>query len=81
MDQNKIEQAAMADRDVQANVMAQLLLDPNNSSYKMFEDLAAAYCSNNVSDDFRAGFDRACEILVANDMACIADIILGNKEV
>lgn len=74
---NKIEQAAMTDRDVQADVMAELLLDPKNSSYKMYEDLVAAYCSNSVSDDFRAGFDRACEILVANNMACIADIIIG----
>lgn len=73
----KIEQATMTDREIQSNVLAQLLLDPNNSSYKMFEDLATAYYANGTNDDFRAGFDRACEILVANNMASIADMILG----
>lgn len=58
------------DMDTSADVLAELLMDPECSSWKMFEELAAAYV--NGSDEVREGIDTACSILTGWKLASIA---------
>ncbi len=71
---NTITEANNVDYNKAAEVMNELLYDEGNSTYKMFNDLVGAYLDK--SDEFKAGFDRACEILVANNMKGIAQKII-----
>ena len=58
--------------------IASILMDPDVSTYDMMEEIASAYTADK-SDDFRAGFDKACTILTWFSAAGIAKEIL--KEV
>ncbi len=63
------------DMDVSAEVMAELLMDDGNSSYKMFEELASDYI-NAEEESYRKGLDNACRILTGYSLAHIADDVL-----
>lgn len=61
-----------------AEVMAELLMDDQVSSWKMFEELVSAY--QNGTAEKRSGIDAACAILTGNRLASIAEIILSRAE-
>ena len=63
------------DKEVSADVMADLLMDDSNSTYEMFEELAAAYV-NNTDESYRKGLNDACSVLTGCYLERIADDIL-----
>ena len=73
----KIVKAAnkLGDYKAVAEVMFQILTDEEVLTYDMMEDIALAYTADK-SDDFRAGFDKACSILTWLSAAGIAKKIL-----
>jgi hypothetical protein len=62
------------DREITAEVMSELLMDDNWSTWKMFEGLASDYL--NGSADVRKGIDLACSALTGWYLSSIADQIL-----
>ncbi len=61
-------------RDEAGEQMATYLLDTDVKTIDMFEDLMYAY--NNGSEEFKAGIDKACEILLWKNLQEIAEEIL-----
>lgn len=62
------------DRDISAEVMSELLMDDNWSTWKMFEGLASDYL--NGSPDVQKGIDLACSALTGWYLSSIAKQIL-----
>lgn len=62
--------AAKCDMDTSASKLAELLMDVENPTYKMFEELASAYDSGSV--EFRKGMDRALSIVTGWNLLSIA---------
>lgn len=72
----KIQEALKeGDKEVSADVMADLLMDDSNSSYEMFEELATAYV-NHTDEAYRKGLNDACSVLTGYYLERIADDIL-----
>ena len=67
-----------ADREISADVMADLLMDDNWSTWKMFEGMASDYLGG--SEDVRKGIDLACSAITGWDLASIAALILQRCE-
>ena len=63
--------------DASAEVMSELLMDSDWSTYKMFEGLAADYIYGN--DDVRKGIDLACSALTGWNLDTIAKKVLGKS--
>ncbi len=63
--------------DASAEVMSELLMDLNWSTYKMFEGLAADYIYGN--DDVRKGIDLACSALTGWNLGTVAKKVLGKS--
>ena len=63
------------DRDNTAEYMAELLMDDENGTYKMFEELASAYL-NNESEEYRNGLNDAVIILTGWSLDTIAKEML-----
>ena len=64
------------DTDTSSEVMAQMLMDPDLSTYKMYEDLAGIYVDNSCNSSFRAGMDRALGILLGHNLSEVTKQIL-----
>ena len=62
------------DHEIAAEVMSELLMDDQWSTWKMFEGLAYDYLNGSV--DVRKGIDLACSALTGWNLASIADQIL-----
>ncbi len=62
--------AAKCDMDTSASKLAELLMDDENSTYKMFEELASAYDSG--SAEFRKGMDSALSVVTGWNLLSIA---------
>jgi hypothetical protein len=62
------------DREITAEVMSELLMDDQWSTWKMFEGLASDYLSG--SADVRKGIDLACSALTGWYLSSIAEQIL-----
>lgn len=74
-DHEKIEKVLNeVEVDTTAEVMAELLMDDNWSTYKMFEGLASDYLNGN--EDVRKGIDTAVSALTGWCMGSIAEQIL-----
>ena len=54
-----------------AELMSELLMDTNVTTYDMFEDLVVAY--ENGNEDFRKGMDKALETLLWYNMNDIVE--------
>lgn len=67
-----------ADREISADVMADLLMDDNWSTWKMFEGIASDYLGG--SEDVRKGIDLACSAITGWDLPSIAALILQRCE-
>ena len=65
------------DCDASADVMSELLMDDEWSTYKMFEGLASDYLNGN--DDVRKGIDLACAALTGWNLDTIAKKVLKKK--
>ena len=70
--------AAKCDMDTSAEKLAELLMGDENSTRKMFEELASAY--HDGSADFRKGMDRALSIVTGWDLLSIAKQIEAAEE-
>lgn len=68
----------MADREISADVMSELLMDDSWSTWKMFEGLASDYLGG--SADVRKGIDYACSALTGWDLPSIAARIIQRME-
>lgn len=62
------------DREITAEVMSELLMDDNWSTWKMFESLASDYINGSV--DVQMGINLACSALTGWDLSSIAEQIL-----
>lgn len=62
------------DREITADVMGDLLMDSDWTTYKMFEGLASDYLRGNA--DVQRGIDLACSALTGWNLSSIADQIL-----
>lgn len=62
--------AATCDMDISASKLAELLMDDENSTYKMFEELASAYDTG--SAEFRKGMDSALSVVTGWNLLSIA---------
>ena len=69
-----IAQAMSCDRETSAEVMGELLMDENWSTWKMFEGLASDWLNGNA--DVRRGIDLACSALTGWNVDTIAQMIL-----
>lgn len=65
-------------REDTADYMADLLMDSNNSTYKMYEELASDYLKGN--DDYRRGMNNACATLTGWYLETIAEQIIDSYE-
>ena len=63
-------------KDNTAEHMADLLMDTNNSTYKMFEELSVSYLNGNK--EYRKGIDDACAILTGWYLETIAEQIINS---
>ena len=63
-----------SDRDISAEVMSELLMDTDWSTWKMFEGLATDYLWGNA--DVRKGIDQACAALTGWELGTIAQMII-----
>ena len=72
----KIKRAlTVVTKDNSAEYMAELLMDPNMSTWKMYEDLAQAYMR--AEDPIqRKGIDEACTILTGYCMRAISEQLI-----
>ena len=61
-----------------ADHMADLLMDSNNPTYKMYEELASDYLKGN--DDYRRGMNNACAVLTGWYLETIAEQIIDSYE-
>ena len=59
--------------DVTADLMADLLMDPENSTYRMAEELMDVYIGG--SSEFRKGFNAAVTTLLGWNMTTIVEQI------
>ena len=66
------------DRDMTADEMSQLLIDPNWSTYKMFEHIANDYINGN--EDVRKGIDQTMMNITGWSLGTIANNLLNRKE-
>ncbi len=67
------------DREISSTYMAELLLDPCWTSWKMFEGLAEDYINGNA--DVRAGIDKAVSALTGWKLSSIAkELLERNRE-
>lgn len=72
MDTNEMEAMLYeVDNDKVADLMSDMLMDTNVTTYDMFEELVVAYHSGN--EDFRKGMDKALETLLWYNMNDIAN--------
>lgn len=67
------------DREISAEVLSELLMDDQWSTWKMFEGLAYDYLTG--SADVRKGIDLACSALTGWDLSSIAEQILERVRV
>lgn len=72
-----IEKALDVDRDITADIMTELLMDPNWTTWKMFEGLASDYL--NANEEVRKGIDLACSALTGWNLSSIAEKILDRE--
>ena len=72
--EDKINRAMEQDCEVTADVMAELLMDTDWSTWKMFEGIASDYLNGNK--DVRKGIDLAISALTGWNMSSIATKIL-----
>ncbi len=80
IDIEKIKKAnAECDSDNAAEVLAEMLMSEEVSTWKMFEYICGRYTSPQATDDFREGIDCALAIVTGYDLAEIADIILSKE--
>ncbi len=63
--------------DTSSEVMSELLMDPDTTTYKMFEGLAEDYLQGN--DDVRKGIDAAVTSLTGWSMASVAWMIINRS--
>lgn len=63
--------------ETSSTVMAELLMDTDITTYKMFEDLASAYLEANPAA--RAGIDKACSVLTGYSLPEIAEKIINRS--
>ena len=68
---------AEANTDTSSEVMSELLMDPDTTTYKMFEGLAEDYLQGN--DDVRKGIDSAVTSLTGWSMASVAWMIINRS--
>ena len=66
------------DRDTTADELSQLLIDPNWSTYKMFENIAHDYINGN--EDVRKGIDQTMMNITGWSLGTIANNLLNRKE-
>lgn len=67
MDINEMEAMLYeVDNDKVANLMSDMLMDTDVTTYDMFEELVVAYRGGN--EDFRKGMDKALETLLWYNM-------------
>ena len=67
MDTNEMEAMLYeVDNDKVANLMSDMLMDTDVTTYDMFEELVVAY--NGGNEDFRKGMDKALETLLWYNM-------------
>lgn len=67
-------------KDITAEEMSSLLMDPDVGTYEMYEDLAYSYLNGN--NDVRVGINKCLTILTHYDFPEITDIMLKKiKEV
>lgn len=62
--------AAKCDMETSSSKLAEILMDDENSTYKMFEELACDY--HNGNSEFRKGMDRALSIVTGWKLLSIA---------
>ena len=67
-----------ADSEVSADVMAELLMDDEWSTYKMFEGLCSDYLGG--SPDVQKGIDLACSAITGWDLGSIAALVIQRME-
>ena len=66
------------DMEFTADQMAEYLMDPEWTTYKMFEDLASDYLHG--SEDYRKGIDNACAALTGWSLRSIAEQMLSKAK-
>ncbi len=66
------------DVDVSSDVMSELLMDVDWTTYKMFEGLASDYLNGN--DDVRKGIDLATSALTGWNLSSIAQKIIDERD-
>lgn len=71
------EADALENRNAVAEEMAEMLRDEYVTTYDMISSIELEY-TEDKSDDYRAGFDRACQILLWKSAPEIAQDILLN---
>ena len=68
-----IKKADAVDRDIASGIMYDLVADENVKTYKMWDEISAAYINGN--EDFRKGMDAMAECLVWKNVKEIAEEI------
>lgn len=61
------------DHEAVGGEMVDILMDDDVKTYDMFEDLVTAYTDEKADSSFRAGMDKALEILTWMNMNSIAE--------
>lgn len=66
------------DMEFTSDQMAEYLMDPEWTTYKMFEDLASDYL--NGSEEYRKGIDCACAALTGWNLYSLAEQMLSKAK-
>lgn len=75
--------ANLVDDRITAEVIDEIIHEESNSTKKMYRRLVSAYYSKTSTPDnnaFRAGFDKALEIVVGCSLNGLAEIILRENK-
>ncbi len=65
-------------RDAAAEYMAEVLMDDDISTYKMYEDIASNYLYAN--DDYRKGVDMVLSVMLNQNFETLTESILAYQK-
>jgi len=65
-------------REDTAEYMAEVLMDDENSTWKMYEEMAGDYLNGN--EEFSKGFNMACILLTGWSMETMAEQIISEYD-
>ena len=76
---NKVKEAyELCSSEETSEYLANLLIDDENTSFQMFEELASEYLE--ATPEYQEGINTACRILTGHELPDIADNLLKNHK-